>query len=298
MDEKTVSNKITSILAKADDGNIQVTFNIPFTDIAKAKDEALVELSKNVEVPGFRKGMAPVSEAAKKIPQAEIIEKALGKILPKAFADAVEEYKIKPVIYPKFELIKANENENWEIRAITCELPEIKLPDYKKEILAASKVNAIWTPDKGKDEKNEKKELTHEDREQIVIKSLLDSVKVNIPKILIDEEVNNRLSGLLDRIEKLGLNLENYLASVGKTPESLRGEYEIQAKNTITLDLILEKIAMEEKVEVKESQIDDVIKASGADPKLAERLNTPEQRRMVASILRKRSVLEQLESLM
>lgn len=298
MAENTVQNKITSTLAKADDGNIQITFTIPYTDISKAKEEALVEMSKEVEVPGFRKGMAPVSEAAKKIPESEIIEKGLGKILPKAFANAVEEYKIKPVIYPKFELIKAKENESWEIRAITCELPEIKLSDYKKEILAASKVSAIWTPDKDKDTKDEKKELTHEDKEQLVIKTLLDSVKVNIPKILVDEEVNNRLSGLLDRIEKLGLNLESYLSSVGKNPESLRGEYEVQAKNTITLDLILEKIAVEEKTEVKESQIDEVIKAYAADPKLSERMNSPEQRRMVASILRKRSVLEQLEALM
>lgn len=298
MAENTVSSKITSTLARAEDGNIQITFTIPFTDISKAKDEALVEIAKEVEIPGFRKGMAPVSEAAKKIPQAEIIEKGLGKILPKAFADAVEEYKIKPVVYPKFELIKSEENNNWEIRAITCELPEIKLPDYKKDILAASKVSAIWTPDKGKDVKTEKKALTHEDKEQLVIKTLLDSVKVAIPKVLVEEEVNNRLSGLLDRIEKLGLNLESYLSSVGKTPESLRGEYEIQAKNTITLDLVLERIAMEEKTEVKEAQIDEVIKAYGNDPKLSERMNTPEQRRMIASILRKRSVLEQLEALM
>jgi hypothetical protein len=36
---------------------------------------------------------------------------------------------------------------------------------------------------------------------------------------LIDEEVNSRLSKLLERIEKLGLTLESYLSSIGKTAQ-------------------------------------------------------------------------------
>jgi FKBP-type peptidyl-prolyl cis-trans isomerase (trigger factor) len=294
--KKTNTNQfVSSTMAKSDDGNIQITFNIALSLINDTRKKVIESLAHESQVPGFRKGKAPIEQAQKHISEEEVVNKTLQNLLPKAFSDAINEYKIVPAIYPKFELIKAGENEAWEIRASTCELPKFELGDYKKNITTASKVEAIWTPGKDKDEKA--KEKSHEEKEQAVIKVLLESIKIDIPKLLVDEEVNSRLTSLLERTERLGLKLESYLTSVGKTPESLRSEYEIQAKNTIALDLILEKIASEEKENVTEAQIDEVIKASSADTKLSEKLNTPEQRRFIASILRRRAVLEKLTSL-
>jgi FKBP-type peptidyl-prolyl cis-trans isomerase (trigger factor) len=87
------------------------------------------------------------------------------------------------------------------------------------------------------------------------------------------------------------------LTSIGKTPQTLREEYATQSRNTIALDLILNKIAEEQKIVSSESQIDSAIKASSADPKLAEKLNTPEQRRLIASVLTRRTTLDYLVSL-
>ena len=131
-----------------------------------------------------------------------------------------------------------------------------------------------------------------------MIKILLETIKVNIPKLLIDEEVNARLSSLLDKIERLGLTLDSYLVSLGKTPETLRSEYQVQAKNTIALDLTLTAIAQEAKIDIKETEIDAAIKAAGADPKVSERLNTPEQRRVIRSVLSRRSALDSLTTLL
>jgi FKBP-type peptidyl-prolyl cis-trans isomerase (trigger factor) len=291
-----MTNKITSTLAKSEDGNVQITFVIPYTLVAEAKDKALEEIGKETEIPGFRKGMAPKDLVASKTAQSVIIEKTLSKVLPKALGDAINEYKIKPAIYPKFELIKFKDNEPWEIRAITCEIPKIELGDYKKQIAGLSRAKAIWTPGKGVNEKP--KEPSKEEKEQEVIKILLDSTKVAIPKLLIDEEVNNRLANLLERIEKLGLSLDGYLSSIGKTPESIRSEYEKQAKDTIAMELILEKIAEQENIKATDSEINEAVKAAAStDSKLIKKLNTPEQRRLIASILRKRSSLDLLTSL-
>lgn len=297
MSDTKTQTKIGSVLAREDNGNIQITFSLPFEIVEKAKSEALIELTKETEIPGFRKGKAPVAEVAKKVSPEQLIEKSLGKILPEALGEAITEHKLKPAIYPKFELIKAIEGETWEVRALTCELPEVKLGDYKKEIIGKAKVSSIWTPGKGDEKSKEKKEPTAQEKEGEVVKILLESFKINIPQILVEEEVNARLSSLLERIEKLGLNLDSYLASVGKDPQALRGEYEVQAKNTISLELILESIAQEEKVEVKEAEIDEAIKASSGNAGLSQKLNTPEQRRMIASILRKRQTLDKLVSL-
>jgi FKBP-type peptidyl-prolyl cis-trans isomerase (trigger factor) len=280
--------KVTSTVARGDDGNIQITFDIPYAAIVENRALVVENLTKTAEVAGFRKGKAPASEVEKKVSPEDLIEKTLAKILPEALGNAITENKLRPAIYPKFELIKADDNANWQVRAVTCELPQVEVGDYKKLITDNLK-KVIITPNA--------KEKTQEEKEQEVIKLLIETIKIKMPKILIDEEVNSRLSQLLGRIEKLGLNLDSYLASVGKTPQTVRDEYTVQAQNTIALELILQKIAEDQQIKVDEKQIDEVIKVSGADPKAAEKLNTPEQRLFIASILRKKAALESLTAL-
>lgn len=284
-----MNTKITSTVAKEDGGNIQITFTIPYSQISQAQEKVVEEYAKEAEIPGFRKGKAPIEKVKEKIPLAALTEKALAKILPGALSSAINENKIRPAIYPKFELISAKENENWQVRAVTCELPVVILPDYAKLI----KEGIIKLPN----EESHSAEASRDKKEQKVIKILLDSVKINIPKLLISEEVDARLSSLLQRIEKLGLSLEGYLGSIGKTPEKLRDEYELQAKNTITIELILNEVIKDQKIEVSEKEIEGAIKAASADTKLAESLNTPEQRRFIRSVLARRSALDYLISL-
>ena len=266
-------SKITSVVAKETDGNIQITFTIPFVVIKKAQDDTLVEFAKDAEIPGFRKGKAPLDKVAAKISQSALMEHSLGHILPKALGEAINEHKLKLAIYPKFELVSAENEKDWQIRGVTCELPEVELGDYKSII------------------KNTKPHSAKASRgEEEVIKILLETVKINIPKILIEEEVNGRLSNLLARIEKLGLALEGYLTSVGKTVESLRAEYEVQAKEAITLDLALSKIGEEENLKVSEKEITEALKVSDAK-------DGEDRKRLIESILKRRKALDFLMKL-
>lgn len=274
--------KITAVVARSEDKTIQITFTIPAPLVQKAQNEVITDVTKDTEIPGFRKGKAPEEKVREKIPAGDLIEKSLAKILPQALAEAINTNKIRPAIYPKFELIKADEGQDWEVRASTCELPEVILTDYKGAIKSGIiKVN----------------DMKPEEKEQKVIKVLLDSHKIDVPQLLINEEVDARLAQLLERIEKLGLTLEGYLGSIGKTPQSLREEYATQSKNTIILELLLTKIAEEQKIEVSEQKVDEAIKAASADPKLSERLNTPEQRRLIKGVLGRRATLDYLISL-
>lgn len=287
--------KITHAVAKSDDGTIQITFTIPYSIVEESQKKVVEEFAKTAEIAGFRKGKAPVEKVREKIEPNTLIEKSLGLILPKALGEVITQNKLKPAIYPKFEVIKTNTDEDWQIRAVTCEIPEVILGDYRKLITGAK---TIWTPGMDKKEESHSAEVSRDKKEQDVIKILLDSVKITIPKILIDEEVNSRLSNLLERIEKLGLTLEGYLTSIGKTPQALREEYGTQAKNTITLDLVLNKIGTEEKIQISEEQINDALKAVSADPKLFEKLNTPEQRLLIKGVLMRKGALDYLVTLL
>lgn len=244
-------------MTKKDNGNIEITYAIAVDLISSTKLDVLNELAKNIVVSGFRKGKAPVAKIEEKVNPEELIERILQKILPKMFADSVKEHNLKPAIYPKFEAIKIGQGSEWEIKATTCEVPEVKLPkNYKKHN----------------------------------IKSLIETVNLLIPKILIDEEVNARLSQVLERIEKLGLTLEGYLKSVNKTPEKLRSEYELQAKEAISTELILNTVANEEKIEVSEKEIDDFIKTTGSEIKQVEK----NQRDILKRVILRKSALEKL----
>jgi len=273
---------VKSVIARESDGNVQITFTVPFGEIKKAQDETVAEMAKDIEVSGFRKGKAPIDKVQEKIPQNTLIEHSLSHILPKLLTEAIKEHSLKIAIYPKFELVSAKENEDWQIRAVTCELPEINLGGYKDKI--PGEIRAISL----------KKAPSREEKEQAVIKYLLENIPLTIPKILVEEEVNSRLSQLLSRIEKLGLALEGYLTSIRKTSDSLRSDYEKQAKDAIAIDLILSKVVEDNKsvrpsvVEASEKEIGEAIKVSGAKD---------ENKTIIGSIIKKRKALEFLTNL-
>lgn len=291
--------KVGSAVARSDDGTIQITFTIPFELIKEKREEAAKALSDNTNVPGFRKGKAPVDKILDHVSPNTILEKTLSFILPQLIVKAVEDNKIKPVIYPKFELIKAEENEDWQIRAVTCEAPLVNLGNYKKDIsnLMQNKKTEIWTPasDNNKTAKAEKS-VTREEKEQMILKTLIDSAECTIPNVLIQEEADHRLSNLLSRLEKLGLSLESYLSSTGKNADGVRKEYEKQALEGLKVDFILSKIAENEKITIENSVVDASIKAATQDEKSNEGFDSPERRKFIEIILKRRKALDLLLS--
>ena len=291
---ETKSVNLAPVVARSDDGTIQITFTLGWNEIEKARNKAAMELGSEIDVPGFRKGMAPLPKVIEKIPQQKLIEKTLSEILPTLLGQAISENNLKIAIYPKFELVSANESEDWQVRAVTCEIPAFTLGSYKEEIRGIFNTKEIWTPEK---QGEEKKQISTPEKEQKILEVLVNTIKPKIPKILIDEEVNARLSQLLERIEKLGLTLENYLASIGKNPQSLRQEYETQSQSAISVELILNKIAEDEGIKIDPSEIDNAIKAGSASDDLQKKFNSPEQRNIIESVLKRRKALDFLLTL-
>ena len=300
--QKNKKPKITNSVARSDDGTVQINFSIPYSEIEKSQNKVVEDLSKQITVPGFRRGNAPKDKVRTQIPEKTLMEKTISQIFPNLLAEAIKENKLKPAIYPKVELISAKPGETWQVRATTCELPEFSLGEYKKALKSASSSSQIWTPEKGK--ADTKREPTQQEKEQAAIQALLGVVEITIPNLLIEEEVNARLAKLLQQIEKLGLNLDSYLASVGKNAESLRAEYKAQAETTLKMDLILGKIADEQSLEADKTELEKLISqskihkhADGTEHKLSKEELESQERTFEIS-LKKRSALDYVVSLM
>lgn len=283
--------KITSRKETLPKGTIKLTITVPWSEIKPVYEKILREKSKTIEVAGFRKGKSPLSLAKKKIGEDVLFRETLQEILPEAYAKTIKEHELKPIIQPKIQVLAIEEGKDWQFEATTCEKPVITLGNWQEEVKNALRGAKIWVP--GKKEK-EKKESEAE-RLKELFETLLATLKIKLPQILVEEETNRLLSNLLDQINKLGLTLDTYLQSVKKTIEQLKQEYHERAERTLKLEFILEEIADDLKVEVEEKEIEEMIKKVPKNEKEKRKLSR--QKYYLASIIRRQKTIDKLLNL-
>jgi len=286
---------IKSTFAKTKTGEIQLTITIPKSEIKKNYEQALLEIAKEAEIPGFRKGKAPKEVVEQKIDKAKIYEKTIQEVIPKAYIEAVKKHNIVPIVPPKVELISVQEGQDWQFRATTCERPKVILGKYKEEVKKALAPMKLWTPEKGKAEEKQK-EPSVEEKNQQVIKTLLEKVAIDLPQILVEEETTRALSSLINQTDSLGLTIDQYLTSIGKSKEQIRAEYRQKVEQELKLQFILDEIVKKENLHVSDSEINELVKATG-DEKTKKALNTPHQRTYIKNVLLRRKALDFLTGL-
>ncbi|HUS59903.1 MAG TPA: trigger factor [Nevskiaceae bacterium] len=278
-----------SALNKLPDGTIELTITIPLKRVKTSYDEVLKKQAAKVEIKGFRKGKAPQKLVEQKIGKNALYEEVLKTLIPQVYTETVKEQNIKPILNPQIKVVSLQEGKDWQIKALTCELPEVKLGDYRVEIKKQLAPGKIWTPDKEK----QTNKLTREDKIAQIFKVLAGNIQIKLPEILVEQEVNRMFSRLIDQTNQLGLTVEQYLTSTGKTNQQLRDEYRKQAEETLKLELVLAQIAEKEKVTVTEAEIEKMIEAV-PDEKVRIGLKTPDQQIYIRQLLRKRKVIDNL----
>lgn len=285
---------MTSALQRLPDETIELTITIPWADIASLYEQAIVAAVQNAELPGFRRGKAPRKAVEEKLDKTKIYEEVLKDLLPKAYNEAIAQQKIRPVVTPKVELKEANEGKDWIVRALTCEKPAVTLGEYKKPIqdIKTAKEKKIWVP--GQEPKQDQQEKQEKPTLDELLKALYENITIKIPGLLLEHEVNRLLSDLIDQTKKLGLTVEQYLASTNRSPESIKKEYEEQAKRTLALEFALEEIADKESILISDDDIAAVIKTAKTDE---EKKSLEGQKYYLASLLRRQKTLDFLASL-
>jgi len=119
---------------------VELTITLDAPALADAEKVALVKLSNNVKVPGFRQGKVPASVAAKHVDPQALQEQLLDDAISKAVAEAFLAEKIQALDRPSVEIKKYVPGETLEFTAEVDVLPPVKLGDYKKLNVKAEKV--------------------------------------------------------------------------------------------------------------------------------------------------------------
>ena len=276
---------------------IELSITIPWADIAKEYDSSFEVLRKDLKAEGFRKGKVPKNIAEKKIQKDTVYDHLLRAFVSRVYSEILKKEDIKPIISPKVELKKAKENEDWELIMTTAETPEIVLGEYKEAIKKATdevKKDDIWVPGKDKEPSKEEKEKQESALFQAKLSAVLDTAKVEISDIIIEEEVNKKLSKLVDDVQKIGLTMESYLSSRNTTQEKLKNQMQKEINDAYKMEFVLQKIADDAEIQVSKEDIDKLID-NLKDPKDKEAAQ--QNMYYYASLMRKQKTLDYINSL-
>lgn len=266
------------------DGTIELTIIIPWAIAKKAQEEIENELVKSVKIAGFRPGQAPKNVAKGKLNPELVREEMLKKVVGKAYNDAIDRYKLNPIISPQIHIEVFTDGTDIVFAATTCEAPEVELGNYKDEIKKITAKSKIAIPGK------EEQKASLDD----ILDASLKEAKITIPEILIENETSRLLSQMLDELKKLGLTLDQYLSSKGLDAEKLRLEYKTKAEQDLKLEFFLRKVADTEKITVEKEDIEKAL-ASIENP--SERQEIMKNPYLVASIIRQQKTVTFLSNL-
>ncbi len=140
----------------------------------------------------------------------------------------------------------------------------------------------------------EKGQQARDKRRGKIIDSLLEKTDIEVPKIFVDSELEKIVSQMKEDVSRFGLTFEGYLEQIQKTEEALREEFKDQATKRAKLQLILNKIAVDEKIDAEKEAVDEEMKHA------LEHFPDAKQdlvRIHIESVLRNEQVLKMLEQL-
>jgi trigger factor len=104
-----------------------------------------------------------------------------------------------------------------------------------------------------------------------VLTAMVDSVDVELPDTLIDEETEHRVKHAKERAERAGITLEDALASQGWDEQRFRSDARDHAVRAIKADLVLEAVARSADLQVSAEElgreISNLAQVLGRDPK-------------------------------
>ena len=122
------------------DTKVELTITLGAKELADAEKVALVKLSHDIKVPGFREGKVPVAVAAKNVNPATLQEQTIDNALSKAVATAFVEEKLQALDRPAVEVKKFVPGETMEFTAEVEIIPKITLGNYKKLKVVTEKI--------------------------------------------------------------------------------------------------------------------------------------------------------------
>lgn len=160
----------------------------------------------------------------------------------------VEDLKGKPVVFK----VKVNE------------VKQIKLPELDKDFFLDLGMEGIDSKESLEAQVKENIKAHKEaEADSKYTDDLLETIakdsEIDVPETMINDEVSRMIEQFEQHISMQGISIEQFYQITNSNEEKLREQYKDEALKRIKYRLILEEIIKQEKIEVKDSEVEDRI---------------------------------------
>ena len=312
---------ISKNIVKQPKSIVEVTVTVPWADLQPTWDQTLQKLAADIELPGFRKGAAPLPMVEQNL-GIKLQDEVLKTSMPNFLIEALKGTDIIPIDYPKYDLISFVKGQQVQFKATITNRPAVTVGNYKTiktsrpaiKPVTEEEINKViddlykrWKvrspsaqapgdkqpagssggsisfqqptngqasgPDDSfakamgalslsdlkdkvrKDLEANVKYNNELDYEEGILQEVEKITTVELPDILISDELNRMLVSLQRRVADMGLLLEDYLKGQGKTLEQLKNEWKPQAERNVRMELGLAEIARQENVTISDVEL-------------------------------------------
>lgn len=234
----------------------ELKIEIPTEEFQKFLEKATLNLGKDLEVQGFRKGKAPKEVIEKQVGQEKILNTAAEDCVRENYLKAIFEKKLEPLGQPEIEILKIAPGNPFEFKARISVLPEIKLPNYRNIASKVKKREVKVTNEEIERLRAEKERIEKGRVRQEILDKIAQDSEIEIPEILLEAEKNRMLENLKQQAPQiLRISFEEYLKKINKTEKELLESFLPEVQKRVKVSLVLKEIEKRENIEVSDEEI-------------------------------------------
>lgn len=146
------------------------------------------------------------------------------------------------------------------------------------------------------------KEHAEEHRiEDELIEKIVANAKVDVPDAMVETQLDSFVDDIRQRLAYQGLNFADYLKYMGQTEEEYRKSREVDAKNAVKTNLVLQEIVKVEKIEATKEEFDEklaeVALHMGKKPQELKKTMNKQQEETIKSNIVSEKVINKLKEL-
>ncbi len=278
---------------------IELRIEVPADEFQGFMEKAVLSLGQNLEMKGFRKGKVPKEVVEQQISQDKILQEASQECIRENYLKAVKEQNLEPLGQPQIEILTPYHSERsgtgpFEFKAKIAILPEIKLPNYR-EVASQIKKRQVKVTDQELAKLQEEKERIEKERlRSEILEKIAEKSQMEIPEVLITSEKQRMLENIKQQVlQMLGISFEDYLRKIKKTENEMLDSFSLEAQKRVKNSLVLREIEKQEKIEVREQELQAEMDKIAKIDSLLDKNHLKEY---AESVIKNEKILQLLES--
>lgn len=260
------------------------TLTVPRTALDASRQRVLQKAQQQVKIDGFRQGKTPLKIVEQRLGEGKILELMADDVLSPAYNQALQEKKLQPLSEPEVKPLKMEVTGDWEFEITVAVLPEIDTQKTASHIEELKRKNELWT--------KEPKEDTdvRQERLQVILTTLLEKIKVQVPELLLRKETERQLHELSHQLEHLNLTVADYLKKIDKSIEEVQQEYAARALSTLQVEIFLANYIREQKIETTPQEVERILTAKYAESTKKPEISRQEIEYVHATLLKQKAI--------